>query len=186
MASRSGASGLLACPRGRTTNNFYPVCVVPDMFALNVSTQQASGGRTTLCKTTLMGGGSVVPTNLAWKRGYGPAMKVIEYYLESWRRFRDLQGRTTRPAFWWPFLIHPIVFLVLGGIFAAILGLSTDQTGPEVVYAIAYAWVLITLGVRRLHDMGRKGRWLLLGFVPFGNLVLLYWLVQPSTSEISE
>ena len=34
----------MATPRGRTTNNFYPVCVVPDMFALNVSTQQASGG----------------------------------------------------------------------------------------------------------------------------------------------
>jgi len=115
--------------------------------------------------------------------GYYPAMKVIDYYLDSWRRFRDFQGRTTRPAFWWPFLIHPIVFLVLGGIFAAILGLSTDQAGPEVVYAIAYVWVLITLGVRRLHDMGRKGTWLLLGLVPFGNLVLLYWLVQPSTSE---
>jgi uncharacterized membrane protein YhaH (DUF805 family) len=54
------------------------------------------------------------------------------------------------------------------------------------VYAIAYAWVLITLGVRRLHDMGRKGTWLLLGLVPFGNLVLLYWLAQPSTSETSE
>ena len=80
-------------------------------------------------------------------------MKVIDYYLESWRRFRDLQGRTTRPAFWWPFLIHPIVFLVLGGIFAAILGLSTDQIGPEVVYGIAYVWVLITLGVRRLHEV---------------------------------
>ena len=120
------------------------------------------------------------------EEGYCLPMKVIDYYLESWRRFRDLQGRTTRPAFWWPFLIHPIVFLVLGGIFAAILGLSTDQTGPEVVYAIAYAWVLITLGVRRLHDMGRKGTWLLLGLVPFGNLVLLYWLSQPSTSETSE
>ena len=78
------------------------------------------------------------------------------------------------------------MFLVLGGIFAAILGLSTDQAGPEVVYAVAYVWVLITLGVRRLHDMGRKGAWLLLGLVPFGNLVLLYWLVQPSTSETSE
>ena len=54
------------------------------------------------------------------------------------------------------------------------------------MYAIAYVWVLITLGVRRLHDMGRKGTWLLLGLVPFGNLVLLYWLVQPSTSETNE
>jgi uncharacterized membrane protein YhaH (DUF805 family) len=113
-------------------------------------------------------------------------MKLIKYYLESWRRFRDLKGRTTRPAFWWPFLIHPIVFLSLGGIFAAIFGIESDEIGPEIVYAIAYVWVVITLGVRRLNDMGRKGIWLLISLVPFGIFVLLYWLVQPSTSETSE
>jgi len=113
-------------------------------------------------------------------------MKLIKYYLESWRRFRDLKGRTTRPAFWWPFLIHPIVFLILGGIFAAIFGIESDEIGPEIVYAIAYVWVVITLGVRRLNDMGRKGTWLLISLVPLGIFVLLYWLVQPSTSETSE
>ncbi|HJM53766.1 MAG TPA: DUF805 domain-containing protein [Dehalococcoidia bacterium] len=113
-------------------------------------------------------------------------MKLIKYYLESWRRFRDLKGRTTRPAFWWPFLIHPIVFLILGGIFATIFGIESDEMGPEIVYAIAYVWVVITLGVRRLNDMGRKGTWLLISLVPFGIFVLLYWLVQPSTSETSE
>ncbi len=113
-------------------------------------------------------------------------MKIVDYYLDSWRRFRDVQGKSTRPEFWWPFLIHPIVFFVLGGIFAAILGLNTDQIGPEILYALAYFWVLITLGIRRLHDMGRPGTWLLLGLVPFGNLVLLYWLVQPSTPDTGE
>jgi uncharacterized membrane protein YhaH (DUF805 family) len=113
-------------------------------------------------------------------------MKLIKYYLESWRRFRDLKGRTTRPAFWWPFLIHPIVFFSLGGIFAFIFGIESDEIGPEIVYAIAYVWVVITLGVRRLNDMGRKGTWLLISLVPLGIFVLLYWLVQPSTSETSE
>ena len=47
-------------------------------------------------------------------------------------------------------------------------------------------WLSIALGVRRLHDIGRKGTWLLLGLVPFGNLVLLYWLVQPSSVETNE
>jgi uncharacterized membrane protein YhaH (DUF805 family) len=110
-------------------------------------------------------------------------MKVIDYYLESWRRFRDLQGRTTRPAFWWPFLINPIVFLVLGGIFAAILGLSTDQTGPEVVYGIAYVWVLITLGVRRLHDMGRSGWWLLIALTGIGVILLIVWACRSGENE---
>ncbi len=101
--------------------------------------------------------------------------KIIGYYLESWRRFRDLKGRTTRPAFWWPFLIHPFVFLVLGGIFALIFGIESDEWGPEIVYGIAYVWVFITLLVRRRNDMGRKG-----------NVVLLWWLAAPSTSETSE
>ena len=58
------------------------------------------------------------------------------------------------------------------------MGLATDQIGPEVVYAIAYIWVLITLGVRRLHDIDRKGIWLLFGLVPAANFVLRYWLLQ--------
>ena len=93
-------------------------------------------------------------------------MKALNYYVESWRRFGDFRGRSSRPAYWWPFLLHLVVFFVLGGIFAAILDLDTDQVGPEIVYFIAYVWLSIALGVRRLHDVGRKGTWLLLGLVP--------------------
>ena len=113
-------------------------------------------------------------------------MKALNYYVESWRRFGDFRGRSSRPAYWWPFLLHLLVFFVLGGIFAAILDLDTDQVGPEIVYFIAYVWLSIALGVRRLHDVGRKGTWLLLGLVPLGNLVLLYWLVQLSSVETNE
>ncbi len=79
-----------------------------------------------------------------------------------------------------------MVFFILGGIFALILGLDTDPIGPEVLFAIAYIWLLITLGVRRLQDIGRKGIWLLLGLVPVATLVLLYWVVQPSTHKTRE
>ena len=79
-----------------------------------------------------------------------------------------------------------MVFFILGGIFAPILGLDTDPIGPEVLFAIAYIWLLITLGVRRLQDIGRKGIWLLLGLVPVATLVLLYWVVQPSTHKTRE
>lgn len=110
----------------------------------------------------------------------------MNYYVESWRRFGDFRGRSSRSAYWWPTLIHPIVFFVLGGIFAAILDLDTDQIGPEIVYFIGYVWVSIALGVRRLHDIGRSGKWLLIGLAPLANLVLLYWFVQPSSAQTSE
>jgi len=113
-------------------------------------------------------------------------MKAVNCYLESWRRYRDFRGRSSRSAYWWPALIHPIVFFVLGGIFAAILGLDTDQIGPEIIYFVAYLWVSIALSVRRLHDVGRSGKWLLIGLIPLGGLVLLYWFVQPSSAESND
>lgn len=110
-------------------------------------------------------------------------MKALKSYLESWRRYRDFQGRSSRSAYWWAALIHPIVFVVLGGIFATILDLDTDQIGPEIIYFVAYIWVSIALSVRRLHDVGRSGKWLLIGLIPLGGLVLLYWFVQPNSAE---
>ena len=113
-------------------------------------------------------------------------MKALNYYVESWRRYRDFRGRSSRSAYWWPALLHPIAFLVLGGVFAAIFDISSDQVGPEIIYFIAYVWVSIALSVRRLHDIGRSGKWLLIGLIPLGGLVLLYWFVQPSSAEKSD
>ncbi len=40
---------------------------------------------------------------------------------------------------------------------------------------------MITVFVRRLHDVGRSGWWWLIAFVPFGGLVLLVFLLLDST-----
>jgi uncharacterized membrane protein YhaH (DUF805 family) len=39
----------------------------------------------------------------------------------------------------------------------------------------------VAVAVRRLHDTDRSGWWLLLVFVPLGNIVLLIWFCLPST-----
>jgi uncharacterized membrane protein YhaH (DUF805 family) len=113
-------------------------------------------------------------------------MKALNYYADSWRRYRDFRGRSSRAAYWWPFFIHPFVFLVLGGIFAIIFGIDSDETGPEAIYGIAYILPSIALGVRRLHDVGRSGKWLWIALTGIGCLPLLYWFLQPSSAETSE
>jgi uncharacterized membrane protein YhaH (DUF805 family) len=40
----------------------------------------------------------------------------------------------------------------------------------------------VAVAVRRLHDTNRSGWWLLLVFVPLGNIVLLIWFCAPGTS----
>ena len=97
--------------------------------------------------------------------GFGEAIKTCL------SKFADFGGRATRAEFWWFMLFYFIVSVVTG--FA----------GPFVSALVALALLLPTLGVqvRRLHDIGRSGWWILVGLVPLiGWLVLLYWAVQPS------
>jgi uncharacterized membrane protein YhaH (DUF805 family) len=108
----------------------------------------------------------------------------MKYYLESWRRYTDFQGRSSRPAYWWALLISGIVVFVLGGISASIWDLDTNDTGPlEGIYLLAYLIPSIALGVRRLHDIGRSGKWILIALTGVGILLLLFWAFSRSWPE---
>jgi uncharacterized membrane protein YhaH (DUF805 family) len=41
----------------------------------------------------------------------------------------------------------------------------------------------LSITVRRLHDIGKSGWWVLMGFIPLLNLVLLILLVLPSDCD---
>jgi uncharacterized membrane protein YhaH (DUF805 family) len=51
------------------------------------------------------------------------------------------------------------------------------------VFAVFYLAVLLpslAVLVRRLHDTGRSGWWILISFVPFGGIVLLIFTLMGS------
>ncbi|MEA2025478.1 MAG: DUF805 domain-containing protein [Chloroflexota bacterium] len=61
-----------------------------------------------------------------------------------------------------------------------------DSTGYIVASVVALAIFLPNLAVtvRRLHDTGRSGWWLLIVFIPFvGGLILFVFLLLDSRSE---
>jgi uncharacterized membrane protein YhaH (DUF805 family) len=105
-------------------------------------------------------------------------------------KFADFQGRASRSEFWWFFLFSVLVSLgmtiplyVLMAI-AAVAGDNAAGAGLAAVIAIIWsiAVVIITIvllipllavGARRLHDYGQSAWFLLLYFVPCGNLVLI-------------
>ena len=101
-------------------------------------------------------------------------MKVLSYYVESWRRYADFQGRSSRAAYWSTLLISVVVTLVLGGVSAAIWDVDSDQLGPlEGIYTLAFIIPSLALSVRRLHDTGRSGKWMWILLTGIGGLVLL-------------
>ena len=98
-------------------------------------------------------------------------------------RYAQFTGRAGRAEFWWFALSNFVVILVL-------LALSRAAGFFYVVYAI-YALALIVpsiaVSVRRLHDIGKSGWWILIALVPFvGGIILLVFHVMDSQPGANE
>ena len=91
----------------------------------------------------------------------------------------DFNGRATRTQFWL-YVLFLVIVNILVTLLASFLG---DTIGTVLSWVVGLGLLLPNLGieVRRLHDIGRSGWWLLIGFVPvIGLLVLLVFFLLPS------
>ena len=97
-------------------------------------------------------------------------------YALGWSRFKDFKGRSRRMEYWSWSLVNTIILML----FFALVGLSD---GP---YSVLGFWSLVltlyflaclipgfALSIRRLHDIGFTGWWILISFVPYLSLLLI-------------
>ncbi|WP_343653118.1 DUF805 domain-containing protein [Stenotrophomonas sp.] len=102
------------------------------------------------------------------------------------KRYTQFNGRASRSEFWW-FQLFILIVSIPSYILSFIAGYTGSQslalvsTGLGLVMGLVFLLPCLAVSVRRLHDTDRSGWWLLLGFVPFASLVLLVFLVLPST-----
>ena len=96
------------------------------------------------------------------------------------KRYAEFTGRSRRKEYWM-FVLLNIAVWVVASIIDGILGMSSMfyVYGPVTVLAfLALLIPGIAVSIRRLHDTGRSGWWLLLAFVPIvGGLILLVFMV---------
>lgn len=102
---------------------------------------------------------------------------LIQYFLAGWKNAFIYSGRCRRSEFWWFYLGNVIIGILLG--------ILTSIVGPfaivSAIYSIAVIFPTISLGIRRLHDIGKSGWFYLFGFIPLvGGILLLIWFVTGS------
>ena len=100
----------------------------------------------------------------------------MQWYLEVLKKYAVFDGRAHRTEFWMFALVNVIVSLVLG-VVDGIIGTRTGGLGLlGGLYSLAVLVPSLAVGVRRLHDIGRSGWWLLIALIPLvGIIVLIVW-----------
>jgi uncharacterized membrane protein YhaH (DUF805 family) len=108
----------------------------------------------------------------------------MNWYLDVLKKYAVFNGRARRKEYWMFFLFNVIISIVLL-IVDGIIGTSAVPGALGLLgglYALALLIPGIAVAVRRLHDTGRSGWWILIGLVPFvGGIVLIVFLVQDGT-----
>lgn len=115
---------------------------------------------------------------------------AMEAYKRMWRGYFMLQGRANRAEYWLAYLMNCIILLLIPGLFLVIgllvfkyflvekIELMLILLGFDgvlvVLYCIAMVIPIITMTVRRLHDINASGWFILLTFIPYiGSFTLL-------------
>ena len=101
-------------------------------------------------------------------------MNTFQYYIDAFKHYLDFKGKTSKKAFWYFVLYHVVISIVLSFL-------------SDTLYQIYSLIVLIpslAISVRRLHDIGKSGWWVLIGLIPvIGWIWLIILYLQDGVSE---
>jgi uncharacterized membrane protein YhaH (DUF805 family) len=98
----------------------------------------------------------------------------MEWAILPFKKFAQFEGRSRRKEYW------SFVLLNFGvAIAAAVLDLAIGARIVGALVTLAFLIPSISVGMRRLHDTGRSGWWLLIVLVPvIGIIALIVFFAQ--------
>lgn len=120
-------------------------------------------------------------------------MKIINHFINTMKtvlvdRWKDFSGRSNRPEYWFFSLYATIIMFILMGV-DKLIGFQffnwidpfSESNNSGILTALFLLGTLpasLAVTVRRIHDRGHSGWWVLGLFIPVLNFVVLYWLVR--------
>ena len=114
----------------------------------------------------------------------------------GFKNYFNFDGRSTRRQFW-HFALFALIAMFIAGTIQEIYYYNTSQISHPIPFVavlssdgplprITGLIILIpylAVAVRRLHDIGKSGWWILLTVTGIGNILLIIWWATASSSE---
>lgn len=106
-------------------------------------------------------------------------MQFIDAVKSVYTNYFKFEGRARRSEYWWFALFYIVVAVVTLGVIGAV-----NETLGATLYGLFVLGSIIpaiAVQVRRLHDTGRSGWWVLIAFIPLiGAVVLIIFYISDS------
>jgi uncharacterized membrane protein YhaH (DUF805 family) len=106
----------------------------------------------------------------------------VNWYIEVLKKYAVFSGRARRQEYWM-FVLSNVIIVLFLSIIDGIAGSDSEGSRSTLttLYVLAILIPSLAVGVRRLHDTGRSGWWMLIGLIPIiGTIVLLIFIIQDS------
>ena len=98
-------------------------------------------------------------------------------------KYVDFDGRAPRSEYWY-FVLFTGLLTLLSGYLDSEYGLTFVEQGiTSGIINLLIFLPTVAVGVRRLHDIGKSGWWVLLPFTIIGIFVIIYWAAQISVDD---
>ncbi|ESP94786.1 DUF805 domain-containing protein [Pseudoalteromonas luteoviolacea] len=106
----------------------------------------------------------------------------MEWYISVLKNYVVFNGRARRKEYWM-FVLFNLIFSVVIAVLDGVLGTSF----LSLIYALAVLVPSVAVSIRRLHDTGRSGWWVLISLLPLiGAIVLLIFAVQEGDQDSND
>lgn len=107
----------------------------------------------------------------------------MEWYKKVLSNYANFEGRARRKEFWMFALFNLIIYFAI----AVVEMMIGTYMILGSIYLLAVIVPSIAVAIRRMHDIGKSGWFLLIGLIPFlGALVLIYFYIQEGQRGANE
>lgn len=117
-------------------------------------------------------------------QGFVASMKSV------FTQYATFTGRAARPEYWYFFLFNILLYVILVLPNAMRSSYYYYNSGPSIFVYLYWLYSLVALvpgiavGVRRLHDIGKSGWYLLVSLIPIvGVILMIVWTIRESDGD---
>ena len=112
--------------------------------------------------------------------GFGEAIALF------FKNYTNFSGRSSRSEYWWIVVFNILVSIAFSVLMVAMQEYASTISVISLLYSLAFFIPGLALFIRRLHDTGRNGWYMLIALIPIVGAILLFIRLVKGSDDRNE